>query len=128
MPAPSGLSRRELWVDARDLQSESEPDKPLTVAEYAAVLSNRGKEKMSEHRLVQSFETEVRIYNPTYTYREDYLLGDTITTIDERLAITVDAVAQGARWAVSGDVETLSLTFGYDQPTIGTLLRRKEDK
>ena len=38
MPAnPTGLSRRELYIDARDLQSDSGLDKPLTAEEYAAL-------------------------------------------------------------------------------------------
>lgn len=128
MPTPAGLSRREIYIDARDLQSDSDPDKPLTPEEYTAVLTNRGQEKLAERQLVQSFSTDVRTYNSTYTYGEDYQLGDKITAIDERLGITVDAVVHGVQRSVSGEIETLNLTLGYDQPTIGTLLRRKEDK
>lgn len=128
MPTPTGMSRRELWIDARDIQSDSDPDNPMTPEEYTAVLTARGKEKFAENRLVQSFLTDVRTYNSTYTYGEDYQLGDKITAIDERLGITVDAVVHGAQRSVSGEIKTLTLTLGYDQPTIGTLLRRKEDK
>lgn len=124
----AGFSRRELYIDARDLQSDSDPDNPMTNDEYTAVLTNRGLEKLAENKLVQSFDADVRTYNSTYTYGEDYKLGDIITVIDERLSVTVDAVVQGNQRSVSGGIETLTLTLGYDQPTIGELLRRKEDK
>ena len=65
MITPTGLFRRELYIDARDLQSDSDPDKPLTEEEYTAVLTARGKEKLAEHQLVRSFSAEVRTYDPT---------------------------------------------------------------
>lgn len=125
---PSWPNRRELYIDARDLQSDSDPDKPLTAEEYAAVLTNRGREKLAENQLVRSFSAEVRTYNAAYAYGEDYRLGDTITVIDERLGVTVDAVVQGAQRSVVGNDETLVLTLGYEQPTPYDILRRKADK
>lgn len=128
MPTPTGLSRRELFIDARDLQSDADPDNPLTTEEYAALLLNRGRQKLAENQLVQSFAAEVRTYDPTYPYDEDFQLGDTITVTDERLGITVDAVVQGVERSVSAAGESLTLTLGYGQPTIFDKLRRKEDK
>lgn len=128
MPSPSGLNRREIYIDARDLQSDSDPDKPLTPEQYNAVLTARGKEKLAENQLVQAFSTEVRTYNPTYVYGEDFFLGDTITVIDERLGVTVDAVVQGVQRSVSKEGEGLSLMLGYGQPTVFDILKRKVEK
>jgi len=128
MPTPSGLSRREIYIDARDLQSDSDPDKPLTAEEYAAVLAARGKEKLAGNQLVRSFSAEVRTYDPTYPYGEDFFLGDTITVTDERLGITVDTVVYGVERSVSAAGESLTLTLGYGQPTIYDVLKRKAGK
>lgn len=128
MSTPTGLSRRELYIDARDLQSDSDPDKPLTPEEYSAILTARGREKLAEHKLVQSLSTDVRTRNATYEFGVDYQLGDTITDIDERLGVTADVVVPGVQHAVVGDKHTMTLTFGHEQPTIGALLKRKEDK
>lgn len=128
MPAPTGFSRRELFVDARDLQSDADPENPLTPEEYAALLSNRGKQKLAENQLVRSFLAEVRTYDPTYPYGGDFQLGDTITVADERLGITVDTVVQGIERSVSSQGETLTITFGYGQPTIFDTLKRKAEK
>ncbi len=118
---PSGLSRRELFVDARDLQSDADPDKPLTAEEYAAVLTTRGEEMLAENQLVQSFSTVVRTLAPTYEYGVDFFLGDTITAIDERQGVTADAVER----SVSAEGEGLLLTLGYGQPAIYDILKRK---
>lgn len=128
MPTPSGLNRREIYIDARDLQSGSDPDNPLTPEQYNAVLTARGKEKLAENQLVQAFSTEVRTYNPTYVYGEDFFLGDTITVIDDRLGVTVDAVVQGVQRAVDKNGESLTFTLGYGQPTIYDILKRKVEK
>lgn len=122
---PTGLSRRELYIDARDLQSNSDPDNPMTAEEYTSVLTVRGKEKLSENQLVKSFETNIRIVNPTYELGRDFQLGDTITIIDENLGITTDAVVEAVTRSVSGQEEEMTLTLGYGQPTIYDVLKRK---
>lgn len=124
----SGLSRREIFIDARDLQSDSDPENPLTAEEYTAALTARGREKLAENQLVRSFSAEVRTYNPTYQYGEDFQLGDIITVTDERLGVTVDAVVQGAQRSVGSGAEGLTLTLGYGQPTIYDVLKRKAGK
>ena len=43
----SGLNRRELFTDARDISSNVGSDDALTDAEYMAQLQQRGKEKIS---------------------------------------------------------------------------------
>ena len=125
MASPTWPQRRELYIDARDLQSDGDPDKPLTTEEYAALLTNRGREKLAEHQLVQSFAATVRDRGATYVLGEDYQLGDTITVIDDRLGVTANAVAQGVTRSVGRDGESMELTLGYGQPTIYDILKRK---
>lgn len=128
MPTPTGLQRREIYIDARDLQSDSDPDKPLTEEEYTALLTARGMEKLAENQLVLSFSTEVRTVNPTYTYGEDFRLGDTITCIDERLGVIVDAVVDGVKRSGGKGGDTLALSLGYSMPTLHDILKRKAGK
>ena len=105
MPEPAWPHRRELYIDARDLQSDSDPDHPMSPADYAAALASRGLEKLAEHQLVRSFAAEVRTYDPTYVCGQDFFLGDTITAGENG--------------------ETLTLTMGYGPPTLGDILKRK---
>lgn len=124
----SGLSRRELFIDARDLQSDSDPDNPLTADEYTAALTARGMEKLAENQLVRSFSADVRTYDPTYPYGEDFLLGDAITITDEQMHITIRAIVYSAERSVSAEGESLTLTFGYGQPSIYDVLKQKAGK
>ena len=121
---PAWPHRREIYIDARDLQSDSDPDNPLTPEEYTALLTNRGREKLAENQLVKSFSAVIRTIDPTYTLGEDFQLGDTITVVDGRMGVTADAVVQGVERAVGEDGESMVLTLGYSQPTIYDVLRK----
>lgn len=81
-----GLKRRELFVDARDLQSEyrdeNDEEKTLTTSEYNALLTARGKERLSEYSEISVFEGEVEPYN-SFKFKEDYYLGDLVQIENE---------------------------------------------
>ncbi len=123
-----GFSRRELWVDASDIQSQQEGGEAMSAEEYLTVLATRGVEKLAENQLVQNFNATIRTSDPTYKLGVDFFLGDTITVTDERLGVSVDAVVQGAERSVSRDGESMSLILGYAQPTLYERLQRKAAK
>lgn len=127
--AKSGLARREMFVDARDLQSENvETGETMTEEEYAELLVNRGKEKLSENQIVESFDTSVRTRGATYEYGTDFFLGDIITVTDERIGATADAVVMAVQRSVSRSGEGMTFTFGFDTPTVFDILKRKAEK
>lgn len=69
----SGLELRELFVDAKDIQSEG-----LTTAEYEEALLQRGREALNEAIISESLECETEAAI-NFTYKEDYDLGDIVT-------------------------------------------------
>lgn len=120
----SGLNRRELFVDARDL-SQSLDDTTLSDSEYEAVLQTRGSEKLAEHQISQNFEVSIKTSDPTYEYGTDFVLGDTITLIDEQLGLSVDAIVTAVQRSVTREGEALEFTFGYDVPTVYDIIKRR---
>lgn len=120
----SGMNRRELYVDARDLQKNSDPDAPMTDSEYKETLQNRGSEKLADAQLVQSFSAVIRTLDPTYEYGRDFFLGDTITVTDERLGVSVSAIVEGVERSFGKEGDDLVLTLGYSLPTISDRLRK----
>ena len=82
----SGLNRRELFVDARDVSSESYDDdgNTITVTEdvYFNWLKERGKTKLLENEDVTSFEGEVEA-SVMFKYQEDFFIGDIIQIENE---------------------------------------------
>lgn len=84
MGTATGLQRRELFVDARDITSgeEGETETALTEAEYTAALIQRGAEKMAEVAITQTFEGSVDT-EVLYKLNEDFFLGDIVTAVNE---------------------------------------------
>lgn len=78
----SGVDRRECFIDARDIQSETADGETLTPDEYAAELDARAAEEYSTHRGETSFSGEIEP-SATFKYKEDYDLGDIVTVQNE---------------------------------------------
>lgn len=74
----SGLDRREMFVDARDISSELEDGSTLGTAEYNNLLIQRGKENLAENPETVSFEGEVESVRQ-FVFGRDYFLGDIVT-------------------------------------------------
>ena len=74
---PSGLHRREMYIDARDLSTnEGEIDEGT----YQGQLAERGRTSMAEAARVESLEGQVE-HRQMYTYGKDYNIGDTVSVI-----------------------------------------------
>ena len=113
----TGFDRKELYVDARDIQSSSGDDK-MTDAEYIEAMKQRGLEKLAEYTKSQSFEASIRVFGETqYEFGKDYFVGDKITIQDTRLGVQVDAVVSEAEEEFE-DTYGLTLTIGYSNLTI----------
>lgn len=78
-PTPSGFALREMFVDARDMSSNNGG---ISSGDYMQMLSERGQEKLAEHDVTQSFESEIEP-QMTYQYKTDYNLGDIVTVTNE---------------------------------------------
>lgn len=74
----SGLDRREIFVDARDLSSEVEGGGTLTTEQYNQLLIARGLENLAENPDSESFEGEIESIRQ-YVYKRDFDLGDIVT-------------------------------------------------
>lgn len=73
----SGLTRRELYTDARDISTKTDDDVTLTPAEYNNALSQRGEEKLAEWKTTKIFEGELDTTN-MFVYKEDFDMGDLV--------------------------------------------------
>ena len=71
--AASGWERREVAVDARNIQRDK-----LTEAQYKAALIQRGTEKLAEYGIVECLEA-VTLPEVNFKYKRDYDLGDIVT-------------------------------------------------
>ena len=78
-----GLSRRELYIDARDI-SQTVDEVTLTESEYKAKLDQRGFEKLNhkDNILQSAFDGRVETTH-LYVYGEDFFMGDVVQIANE---------------------------------------------
>ena len=78
--AAEGIERYEAYIDARDVSQNKDSENEISLSEYMTLLSERGTEKAKELSITEGFSGEV--LDMTFTYGEDYYLGDTVTIIN----------------------------------------------
>lgn len=76
----TGLDRREMFTDARDISSTTD-DGELSTSDYNAQLTERGEEDMSSYKIVKTFEGEL---DPSmFKYNTDFKMGDIVQIKDD---------------------------------------------
>ncbi len=77
----SDLNRRELFVDARDISSDTDQG-TITDEEYILQLQARGRDKLTEYIVKTAFEGEVEATR-LFKYGEDFFIGDIVQIANE---------------------------------------------
>ena len=105
----TGLQRRELYVDARDISSNNGE---VPAAKYLEMLTQRGLDKLSESAVVKTFDGRVDTQqNPKYG--RDFFMGDIVQITNEYGLESTSRVTELIR---SHDVD------GYEEyPTFTTI-------
>lgn len=120
----SGIDRRELYVDARDLQNIDENGFEMPTEDYQALLIDRGNTRLSENKAAENFSTTVNTLG-NIQYKRDYFLGDTVTVQDKRLGLQLRALITEVEHTYDSSGRNINITFGYGQPTLIDKLQRR---
>nr|DAW18931.1 MAG TPA: hypothetical protein [Caudoviricetes sp.] len=111
-----GWNRRELWVDARDVQSEQD-NKQLTDTEYEELIKQRANEKAKDNDLSEEYTATVTDITKQYTYKKDYNIGDFVTIADEELGMEIDAQITNVIITRQDDRNIIDIEFTYGSRT-----------
>lgn len=95
----SGLQRRELYVDARDIQSTDEEGNVIPDDIYYSQLEQRGQEQMTDYTYVKAFDGEFET-NQTFIYGRDFFKGDVVQLSNE--------------YGIEGKVRILEIIRSFD--------------
>ncbi len=114
----TGLDRREIFTDARDISSTTESGK-MNENDYIAQLEKRGSQDLSEHTETTAFEGEVEA-TKLFKYGEDFFIGDIIQIAD---GYGNEAAAYISELVISNNDEGLSI-----YPTFETISDGKESE
>lgn len=116
--------RRELWVDARDLQQQSD-SVSYTDAQYSELLTQRGLEKLADYAAIEKVDSDV---DPAANliYGTDFDLGDLCTYRYSDVNIECSKRITEIQEVIEGSKRTLSVIFGNDSATDFRKIIRKE--
>lgn len=116
--------RRELWVDARDLQQTSDTV-TYTDAQYRDLLFQRGLEKLADYAAIEKVDSDV---DPAanLVYGTDFDLGDLCTYRYSDVNIECSKRITEIQETLEGSKRTLSVIFGQDSATDFKKIIRKE--
>ena len=112
--AAHGFGLRELYIDARDVQSKgSDGNTTMTDAEYEQELRNRADSKAVDAMLSKSYSSTVITSDERYVYNRDYHKGDIVTVVDNELDIMLDAQITSVTKTYQGVKEIIDIDFTY---------------
>lgn len=122
-----GLDRREMYVDARDLQATrtvNDAEVPIPLNEYIQILENRGNTKLAETMRIESFESVVDL-NSNLIYKTDYDLGDIVTTISKRWGLLMHLRITEITETFETSGFSLRVAFGDSESTMVEKIKRE---
>lgn len=112
--AAHGFGLRELYIDARDVQSKDSDGNPtMTDEEYEQELHNRADSKAVDSMLTKAYSSTVIADDEKYVYNRDYRKGDIVTVVDNELAIMLDAQITSVTKTYQGVKEIIDIDFTY---------------
>lgn len=119
----SGLNRKELYVDARDLQSETD-ETTLTPTQYRQALQERGQSKLAEHKPILILDGDINVHNQLYEYGVDYDLGDIVRRSSPTFKLAYNARITEIQEIYENGLQIVP-TFGKRSPTLIDMIKRK---
>lgn len=119
--------RREIYVDARDLQSKDSDGNDMAADVYKETLYQRGLEKLAAFAKIEVVNSSV---DPlaNLKYMVDFDLGDLCTYINTDVEIKLDQRITEIQEVYEGSTESITVAFGNDEATSITKIIKREVK
>ncbi|MCM3736456.1 siphovirus ReqiPepy6 Gp37-like family protein [Bacillus cytotoxicus] len=109
----SGIERKELFVDARDIENDDE-------------LPSRGAVKMAEYNPILTFETKIiNGRNSNTIFNHDWFIGDIVTSQNRDWGITINNRVTEVKEIYSDNKYIIEPTFGPSIPTQFDIIRKQ---
>ena len=89
-----GIGRRETFVDASSISTtykDGDEEKTYTNDVYRKMLEAQGRQSIAELQRIETFDGEIDTTNSSFTYGEDYNLGDLVTIEDRDIGKYINA-------------------------------------
>lgn len=110
----AGGERRELWVDAKDINTRD-----FSETEYLQALRDRGNEKLAEYNITDFVECEIGISSTTA-----FQIGDKCTYKQPNIGIIAEGRITEIYEVIENSNISTSITLGKEQLTIVQKIKR----
>lgn len=108
-----GWDRSELWIDARDIRSET-VEGNITEQQYEALIEKRASEKFTDYNISQEYVSTITAYETgQYRYGEHFFLGDWVTIKDDELGIIINAQIVSVTTTLQNTRKITDITVAY---------------
>ena len=92
--AASGLARREIFVDAashsQTYMDDDGVEQTIADDEYDVQLKALGRQDLAQHKIVETFNSEIDLTNGSFVYGRDFFLGDVVTVQDVEIGLYIN--------------------------------------
>lgn len=112
----SGETRREIFVDAKDLRTED------FGTGYTDALTFRGQSKLNELAMRYTFDTTVNPHG-NLTYKIDFDLGQMVKVVSKTWGVTMTTRITEVEETYDADGQTINVVFGKAELTIAQKIR-----
>ena len=117
-----GIDRKEEYVNNTSISWKTD-DKVLSQSEYIALMQKSCVDSLEEDSQVTNF-TSVIDTSANLKYKEDFRVGDIVTSIEKRWNIRIDARITKISQAWQNGKSSIEITFGDSLPTLLDKLRK----
>ena len=125
----AGLEREEIYVDARDIQKQTQDgsgkDITLTDAQYKAALTSRGIEKLAEQVEVLTLNGDIDLESDLFVYGKDYQIGDRVRFTSRLFNLTKTSVLAGIDETWDSTCHHMSPLWDKESPTVFDIIKRR---
>lgn len=121
----SGIDRIEFYVDARDIQSDTQGE-VLSEPELNNLMEQRGLAKLEEHQRFETFDCSIISGDMSYEYKKDFFKGDFVSVYDKNLNINVNLQITSVLKSSSNGVEYFDIVFGYERIKVDKIFDTKK--
>lgn len=121
----TGWGRRELWIDARDIQSQDDDGSQISEGEYQKLLKQRAMDRAKSNTVTVEYEATL-IQDRQYKYGTDYKLGDWVTVLDNDLGVSIDAQVISVTTSITNDRIVYDVTLSYGKTDADNVSQLKQ--
>lgn len=123
-PSLTGLERKEIYVDARDLQQETDGVK-MPDNQYIEALKGRGVKSLAEQQAILRLDGNINIHSKLFIFNRDYSIGDKIRITSKRFNVSKVATLIGVEEVWDEKGHQLSPIWDKETTTLIDKIKRK---